>query len=115
LRRAELFAADHLQPGEMEAVDAHGWPVLVARLPDGYRAVLNRCSHVAAALDGGRIRRGAIQCPKHGAMFNLENGHCIGGAYQPLRIFPAGVADGAVFVDVPDEAPTINDLPVVGI
>ena len=110
-----IFLSDHLAPGESEVVDVAGWSVLVARLPEGYRAVLNRCSHVAAALGGGRVRRGNIQCPKHGAMFNLTDGHCIGGAYLALRVFAVSEEDGTVIVEVPDRAPTVDDLPVLGI
>lgn len=115
MRQIELFAADEMEDGASRAVDVAGWPVLVARLPDGYRAVLNRCSHVAAALTEGRVRRGNIQCPKHGAMFNLTDGRCVGGAYAPLRIFPIAERDGMVVVEVPDEDPTVNDLPAPGI
>ena len=115
MRRVALFAEDTLAANAKRAVMAEGWPLLVARLPEGYRAVLNRCSHVAAALDGGRVRRGQIQCPKHGAMFDLTDGRCIGGAYQPLRTFPVTIDDGQVVVQVPDEAPTVHDLPVPGI
>lgn len=113
--KVPVFTVDHLEPGSSEAVDAAGWSVLIARLPEGYRAVINRCSHVAAALAGGRVRRGAIQCPKHGAMFDLGDGRCIGGAYQPLRTFAVSEADGMVVVDVPDGPPTVHDLPVPGL
>ena len=110
-----MFAEDALAAGEKRAVSAEGWPLLVARTPEGYRAVLNRCSHVAAALDGGRFRRGQIQCPKHGALFDLSDGRCIGGAYQPLRTFSINVESGNVVVEVPDEAPSAEDMPVLGI
>lgn len=115
MRRITLFPVDQLAAGAIEAVDAAGWPILVARLPEGYRAVLNRCSHVAAALTEGRVRRGNIQCPKHGAMFDLNDGRCVGGAYAPLRIFAIDESDGMVVVEVPDEDPTVDDLPVPGI
>ena len=110
--RVALFASDHLAPGATTAVVAAGWPVLVARLPDGYRAVLNRCSHAAAALTAGRVRRGNIQCPLHGALFSLADGKCVGGSYRPLRVFPLGEDDGQLWVEVPDTAPGPTELPV---
>lgn len=115
MRQITLFPVDRLAAGTSQAVDAAGWPILIARLPEGYRAVLNRCSHVAAALTEGRVRRGNIQCPKHGAMFDLGDGRCIGGAYSPLRTFTVSEAGGMVIVEVPDEDPTIDDMPVPGI
>jgi nitrite reductase/ring-hydroxylating ferredoxin subunit len=36
--------------------------------------VENRCSHREEKLTGGRIRRGQIMCPVHGARFDLRTG-----------------------------------------
>lgn len=113
--RVATIPTDHLSLGTCEAVDAAGWPVLIARVAEGHRAVLNRCSHVAAALDGGRVRRGNIQCPKHGAMFSLTDGGCVGGAYAPLRTFAVSEEDGRVVVEVPDVPPTADEMPVPGL
>lgn len=110
--RVILFAADHLAPGSCTGVTAAGWPVLVAHLPEGHRAILNRCSHAAAALAGGRLRRGNIQCPLHGALFSLTDGSCIGGSYRPVRVFQLGETDGQIWVDVPDTPPGPTELPV---
>ena len=115
MRQVTVFAEDEMAVGDKHAVSVAGWPLLVARLAEGYRAVLNRCSHVAAALDGGRVRRGQIQCPKHGAIFDLTDGHCIGGAYQPLRTFEVRLDGGMVVIEVPDEDPTVHDMPVPGL
>lgn len=89
-----------------------GWFVLVARTDDGFHAVNDRCTHQAALLSGGRIRRGAIMCPLHGARFELASGKCIGGAYGDLRIFPVRVENGAIEVLVPDTPPRLDELPV---
>ncbi|WP_439534958.1 Rieske (2Fe-2S) protein [Polymorphobacter sp.] len=112
--RVTLFAVDHLAVNASQPVSAAGWPVLVARLAEGHRAILDRCSHAAAALSGGRVRRGNIQCPLHGALFSLADGSCVGGAYRPLRTFPTGEDDGLIWVEVPDEAPSADDLPLPG-
>lgn len=110
--RVDLFAGDHLAPGSIAAVTAAGWPVLVAHLPEGYRAILDRCSHGASALSGGRLRRGNIQCPLHGALFSLADGSCVGGAYRPVRSFTVGEAGGRIWVDVPAEPPGAEELPI---
>lgn len=94
------------------AIRLAGWSVLVLRVEDGYRAVNDRCTHQAALLSPGRVRRGAIMCPLHGARFEAATGRCIGGAYADLRTFPLRIADGVIEVAVPDEAPGPGERPV---
>lgn len=89
-----------------------GWYVLLARTDDGWHAVNDRCTHQAALLSTGRIRRGAVMCPLHGARFEMGTGRCIGSAYRDLRTFPVRVADGIIEVCVPDTPPGMEELPV---
>lgn len=91
------------------------WPVLVCREDGMIHALINRCSHAAAQLaPEGRVRRGAVMCPLHGARFKLDSGECLGGAdYKPLKIFAwREDAEGWIEVAVPDDAPGMEHLPV---
>ena len=108
---AVIAAADFPEDGKL-AVPVNGWQVLVVRLDDGFHAVNDRCPHAASPLSGGRVRRGAILCPLHGARFDLTTGACIGGPYVPLRRFDVRVADGQVEVAVPVALPGMEDLPL---
>lgn len=89
-----------------------GWHVLVVRSDGGFHAVNDRCTHQAALISKGRIRRGTVMCPLHGARFEVASGRCIGGTYRDLRTFPVRVADGVIEVAVPDEPPGMDELPV---
>ena len=89
-----------------------GWHVLVARTETGFHAVNDRCTHQAARISTGRVRRGAIMCPLHGARFELETGHCIGGSYANLRTFPVRIAGGTIEVAVPGQPPGMEEMPV---
>jgi nitrite reductase/ring-hydroxylating ferredoxin subunit len=89
-----------------------GWPVLLAMSEGRLHATIDRCSHAASELSTGRVRRGAIMCPLHGARFALADGKCIGGAYAPLMLFEVRVQDDWIEVAVPDEAPGFEHLPV---
>ncbi|MFM6853782.1 MAG: Rieske (2Fe-2S) protein [Sphingopyxis sp.] len=104
--------ADFPAEGKLAARIA-GWHVLVARTETGLFAVNDRCTHQAATLSGGRIRRGAVMCPLHGARFEMETGRCIGGAYTDLRVFPLRVADGMIAVCVPDSPPGMDEMPAM--
>ncbi len=104
--------ADFPEDGKL-ATKVNGWHVLVGKTDDGFHAVNDRCTHQAALLSGGRIRRGMIMCPLHGARFELAGGACVGGAYRALRTFALRVENGVIQVCLPDEAPGMEDVPVV--
>lgn len=96
------------------AVLLAGWHVLVLRADDGtYRAVNDRCTHQAALLSPGRVRRGAVMCPLHGARFDVLTGKCLGGGYPDLRTFAVRVEAGRIEVEMPDAPPGPSETPVV--
>jgi len=98
--------------GTMVVHGLNGWQVLVARTEGKLMALNDRCTHQAARLSTGRIRRGAIMCPLHGARFDLADGRCIGAAYPALRQFELRVVDGFVDVLVPTARPGMQETPV---
>ena len=94
------------------AAKAGGWHVLVARAEEGLFAVNDRCTHQASQLSGGRVRRGFVMCPLHGARFDVTNGKCAGGAYADLRTFEVKVEDGMILIAVPDTPPGMDEIPI---
>jgi anthranilate 1,2-dioxygenase ferredoxin component len=99
--------------GKLSAVIA-GWHVILVREAEVLSAFNDRCPHQGAPLSPGKLRRGAIMCPLHGARFKVDTGECIGGAYPPLRVFPTRVEDGKVLIELPADAPGAGDLPIPG-
>ena len=89
-----------------------GWSVLVIRTEHGLTAMNDRCTHQAAMLSPGRVRRGVIMCPLHGARFEVATGRCLGGTYADLRRFDLRVSEGVIEVAVPDVPPGFDERPV---
>jgi anthranilate 1,2-dioxygenase ferredoxin component len=107
-----LIAETDFPEGGKFAAKVGGWFVLVAKTDEGLHAVNDRCTHAASKLSTGRIRRGTVMCPLHGARFELASGKCLGGAYRDLRQFPLRIENGMIEVAVPDHAPGMEDLPI---
>ena len=110
-----VLESDCFTENEAKHFLVNGWPVVVCRSKDVLHAFINRCSHAASALaPDGRVRRGAIMCPLHGARFDVSSGQCLGGGnYLPLMTFEVRIAEnGGVEVAVPDEPPGHEHLPV---
>ena len=93
------------------AAKVAGWHVFIARTDAGYHAFNDRCTHQAARLSPGRIRRGEIMCPLHGARFDLVTGKCSGNTYRGLRTFPLRIENGVIEVAIPAELPGMEELP----
>lgn len=106
-----IAEADFPEDGKV-ATQINDWYVLLAKIDGHYHAVNDRCTHAASFLSTGRIRRGAVMCPLHGARFELASGRCMGGAYKDLRTFAVRVVDGQVEVAVPDAKPGMEELPI---
>ena len=104
--------ADDIAEGSATGVLVNRWPVLLARSEGKLVATIDRCTHAASELSTGRIRRGAVMCPLHGARFELTTGRCIGGTYKALLVFETRVSGEYVEVSVPDEQPGFEYLPV---
>ena len=99
-----------LRDGVAEGVELAGWPIVLAIIDGQPQAAINRCTHAAAAfVPGGRIRRGTLMCPAHGAQFAMKDGRCLGGLYKPLRTFPCRIVDDWVEIDVPDAPPGADE------
>jgi len=103
--RSELDAGGRLKGS------ARGWQLLVLRVVteagDAVHAVENRCSHQESPLEGGRIRRGHLSCPRHGVRFNLSTGEPLGALTRvPIRTYPVEIVDGFVTVDISDAGAT---------
>jgi nitrite reductase/ring-hydroxylating ferredoxin subunit len=106
-----ISSSDFPAEGKLAAKVA-GWHVLVNRTEDGLFAVNDRCTHQAALLSGGRIRRGAIMCPLHGARFEIASGQCIGSTYRNLRVFSLRLEGGMIEICMPDTPPGPDETPM---
>lgn len=81
-------------------------PALIIRSGETYYAIEDVCTHDGQPLTDGEISEGQIECPRHGARFDLMTGQpkCM-PATQPIRIFAVEVRGEEIFAssDAPEE------------
>lgn len=97
-----LLGLDELAPGSVRRVVVRGEEYAVARAPDGTpHVVTDICPHGHCSLgNGGMVRDYSIVCPCHGSAFDLATGAVLSPpAVYPLRVYPAEVREGAVWVE----------------
>lgn len=83
--------------------DFKGKPVAVFHLEDGFYAIDNICSHEEASLAEGEIEDGKIECPLHGAMFDIRTGKNLSlPAVLPVKSYPVKIEDGNIYLKTED-------------
>ena len=89
-------------PGTKKGVDINGRSILICHSNDRLFAVSNLCSHAGERLECGRMSRGWIACPIHGARFELATGRAMNlPAKLPIAIYPVRVVGDWIEVQVP--------------
>ena len=89
------IAAD-IAPNELRAVQHNGEAFTVVNLNGAYYAFSDICTHRGCELHEGKIVAGTqVQCPCHGARFDMTTGKVLGGpAPEALKTVPVTVQDG---------------------
>ena len=94
-----VIAARDLPPGEHELVEIDGASVAVFNLSGEFCAIENVCTHDGSEIASGEIVDGCIECPRHGARFDLKTGAVTAPpAYEPVAVFPLRIVDGVLQV-----------------
>ncbi len=84
-------------------VDVEGTAVAVFRIDDGVYAIADQCSHAEASLSEGEVFDGEVECPRHGAAFDVTSGAALTlPATVPVETYRTEVRDGDVFVSATD-------------
>ena len=64
-------------------------------------AMQDRCPHAFQSLAGGVVRHGTIQCPKHGACFDLATGQPNNAVTtRPLAVHATRVHEGRILISM---------------
>ena len=92
---------DELVDGEGRRVDVDGSSIAVFRVGDDVHALADRCSHAEASLSEGEVFGDEVECPRHGASFDLVTGRALSlPATKPVRTYRTEVRGGEVFVEI---------------
>ena len=96
---ARVSPIDRLPEGRGVLVEIGSERIAVFRFGDEALAVADRCSHAEASLSEGEVFDGHVECPRHGAEFDLKTGIPASlPATKPVAVYPTRVADGDVYL-----------------
>ena len=87
-----------LLPGEYRVVYDGDTPIAVFNIEGDLYAIEDICTHDGGELTGGIIEGRQVECPRHGARFDIVTGEALTPpAYEPTATFPVKVEDGVVY------------------
>src|SRR5437763_6884881 len=94
--------ASAIEPGTVHVVEIDGRSLCVGLTEDGtWGAIDNVCTHDGGVLGEGELDECQVECPRHGARFELVTGRVTSlPAVFPVNAYPVRVVDGHVEVDV---------------
>ena len=96
----KAFKAGELEPGKARSLAFGDLKVALCRVGGEYFAIHDICTHDGGALDQGELEEDRIECPRHGAWFNVRTGKVLSlPAVKDIKTFPVKVEDGDVYVE----------------
>ncbi|MFN8637796.1 MAG: non-heme iron oxygenase ferredoxin subunit [Chloroflexota bacterium] len=93
--------ADSLAPGQVKVVRAGRRQLAVCNVDSTFYCIADVCTHDGAPLDSGELDGVEIECPRHGARFDVTTGRatCL-PAITPVQTYPVKVEDGEIHIQV---------------
>ena len=90
---------DKLPAGRGVLVEWNESRVALFRVEDSVYALGDRCSHAEASLAEGDVFDTEVECPRHGAAFDMKTGDALTlPASKPVPTIETKIEDGTVFV-----------------
>lgn len=95
----EVAPQGELKEGEVKIVDVDDVMVAVFNLDGEFVAIEDVCPHDGSEVASGCVKKGVLECPHHGATFDLRSGDVLSPpAYEPLEMMAVRVENGVIEV-----------------
>ena len=102
--KVKVCKASDVPDNGMKSFDVDGEPVLVAKIDGQYYSIADTCSHAMAYLSEGELLDECqVQCPDHGAIFDLKTGEALAlPAVAPVEAYKVVVEGDDLFIEKPE-------------
>lgn len=95
----DVANVDDLPVGQCAVVDVDDVMVAVFNVDGEYYAIEDVCTHDGAEIATGKIDGACIECPRHGAKFDIKTGAVLSApAYESITTFPVRVMNQQIQV-----------------
>jgi 3-phenylpropionate/trans-cinnamate dioxygenase ferredoxin subunit len=92
---------EETEPGTISVREVGGVRIALCNVDGTYYAIDDVCTHDGGPLDQGELEGNLVECPRHGARFDVTNGRpVVLPAVRPVKTYPVQVLGDEVQVDV---------------
>ncbi len=103
MSKRRVCAKADVPEGEVRVVACDGRSLAISHLDGALYAIDNLCTHDNGPLGEGRLQRGRVICPRHGAAFDAKTGRVLSlPAVRDVRAYAVAVDGEDVYVDCDD-------------
>ncbi len=96
----KIADAASVAPGKVQYVEAAGKRLALCNVDGELHLIDDVCTHDGGSLDQGELIGAEIECPRHGARFDVRTGRVRRlPAIIPIKTYPVRVHDGMVLVE----------------
>lgn len=97
----KVAEAGELAPGQVKTVIVKGKRIALCNAQGHYYAVGDVCSHDQGPLGQGEVDGDTIECPRHGARFDVKTGRALTlPAIHPIPTYPVRIRGKAIEVEI---------------
>lgn len=101
MARERIGTKSDIPAGTVRVFEVDGQSLAVANLDGEIYAIDNLCTHDNGPLGEGRLANGTVECPRHGARFDVKTGAVRAlPAVRPVRTYDVEVDGEEVYVEV---------------
>jgi 3-phenylpropionate/trans-cinnamate dioxygenase ferredoxin component len=105
MTEVSIGALDALDVGVGRRFEIGDEAIAVFRTDQGVYAIGDRCSHAEASLSEGELFGTEVECPRHGAEFDITSGKPLSlPATKPVSTYQTRIEDGRVLITIEGEA-----------
>jgi 3-phenylpropionate/trans-cinnamate dioxygenase ferredoxin subunit len=96
-----VATVDEVPPGERIIFEVGPYVIALFNVDGAFYAIADVCTHDDGPLADGPVIGCEIECPRHGARFDLRNGAVTRPpALLPVPVYPVRVVDGEIEVQI---------------
>ena len=97
----EVAATSDLSDGRVKVAQAGEKRLALAQVGEEIFAMEDLCTHDNGPLGEGTLHGTEVECPRHGARFNVKTGQAVTlPAIVPVKTFPVKISEGKIYVEL---------------
>ncbi len=100
-KKIKIATVGELPPGQCKSLELGDERIALFNIDGKFYALKDVCTHDGGILTGGTLRGYIIECPRHGAQFDVRTGAVVRlPAYVGVETYSVSVEGNDIFISV---------------